>query len=175
MTKLIKTEGIVLKKKSLINKDFLVTIFSQEEGKIKVFAKGAKKITSRRLSHLQTGNLIEAIINKKDDRFYLQETRLISGFSKIKNSQIKLNYLYNFIFILERLLAENQRDFSVFRLLKRFLIELSENKNFDDRLTTKYINTLIQDLGYTKENLRSEELRSFIEEIINEKLPSFII
>lgn len=175
MPRTIKIEGVVLKKKSLLNKDYLVTFFSKEEGKIKVFAKGVKKITSRRLSHLQTGNLIKAVINKKDDRYYLQETKLISGFSKIKDSQVKSQYLYYFIFILERLLAENQRDFSVNNLLKKFLIELSEDNNFEKIKLYQYINKLIQDLGYSKENKPSHELRLFIEELINEKLPSFVI
>lgn len=175
MTRILKTEVLVLKKKSLLNKDYLVTIFSQEEGKINVFAKGAKKITSRRLSHLQTGNLVEAILNKKDDRFYLQETRLISGFSKIKNNQNKLNFLYYFLFILERLMAENQRDFSAYNLSKKFLIELSEITNFTETELYQYINKLIQDLGYSKEDKSPNDLRFFIEEIINEKLPEFII
>ena len=173
--KTLKTEAVILKKKSLLNKDYLVTIFSQEEGKIKTFAKGAKKITSRRISHLQTGNLIETIIYRKDDRYYLQETQLISGFSKIKDSQVKSQYLYYFIFILERLLAENQRDTSAYNLLKKFLIELSEDANFKELKLYKYINKLIQDLRYSKEDKSSHELRLFIEELINEKLPLFII
>lgn len=173
--KTLKTEAVVLKKKSLLNKDYLVTLFSQEEGKIKAFAKGAKKITSRRLSHLQTGNLVEIIIHKKEDRSYLQETKLISGFSKIKDSQVKSKYLYCFIFILERLLAENQRDFSVYNLLKKFLIGLSEDSNFEKVKLYRYINKLIRDLGYSKEDKSSHELRIFIEELINEKLPLFVI
>jgi len=175
MAKTIKTEAVVLKKKSLLNKDYLVTIFSEYEGKIKVFAKGTKKITSRRLSYLQTGNLIQGLIYKKDNRFYLQETKLISGFSKIKDSPKKSNYLYYFLFILERLLAENQRDFSVYTMLKNFLIQLSENSKFNEFNLYQYINKLIQDLGYSKEDYSPDELKQFIEEIINEKLPSFII
>lgn len=175
MFRTIKTEAIVLKKKSLLNKDYLVTMFSETEGKIKTMAKGVKKITSRRLSHLQTGNLIETIINKKAERLYLQETKLISAFSKIKDSQIKTGYLYYFLFILERLMAEGQKDFSAYNLLRKFLIELSENNQFTEVKLDQYVNRLIQDLGYTKENKSSSELRLIIEEIINEKLPPSII
>lgn len=166
MTKSAKSEGIVLKKKSLLNKDYLVTIFTKEQGKIKVFAKGIKKITSRRLSHIETGNLIQTILSSKKDRFYLQETKLISGFTKIKDSQEKVNYLYQFFFVLERLLPENQKEFDVYQLTKKFLIRLSSDE-FSQTDLTQFVNELIRQLGYS--------LTQTIEEILNEKLPSFII
>jgi len=172
MSRSIKSEGIVLKKKGLLNKDYLVTIFTKEQGKIKIFAKGAKKITSRRLAHLQTGNLVQAIINKKDDRLYLQETKLISGFSKIKNDKKKVENLYLFLFIVDRLLAEGQKDYSVYQLLLKFLIDLSESAQFSINL---FIEKLLVDLGYLNKMDKDNNLYSFIEEIISEKLPSFII
>lgn len=172
MAKSVKSEGIILKKKSLLNKDYLVTIFTSDQGKIKVFAKGAKKITSRRLSHLQTGNLIKAIINRKDDRLYLQETKFISGFSKIKNDKNKVKDLYLFLFIVDRLLAEGQKDYSVYQLLLKFLVNLSENTQFS---MNRFIEKLLVDLGYLNKTNKEDNLYSFIEEIINEKLPSFII
>jgi len=175
MTRTLKIEAVVLKKKSLLNKDYLVTFFSKEEGKIKVFAKGAKKITSRRISHIQTGNLIEAVIHKKDDRFYLQETKLISGFSKIKNDKKKLANLYYLLFIIDRLLAENQKDFSVYRLLIKFMIDLSKSPPFSRNTMNRFIKNLLIDLGYIDQSRDDQNLQSTLEEIINEKLPSFVI
>lgn len=174
MAKSIKSEGIVLKKKGLLNKDYLVTIFTKEQGKIKVFAKGIKKITSRRLSHIETGNLIQTILSTKNDRFYLQETKLISGFAKIKEAPEKVNFLYQFFFVLERLLAENQKEFNIYQLTIKFLIKLSAD-GFSEKDLTQFINELIRQLGYSKKNLSFNELKQTIEEIISEKLPSFII
>ena len=172
MTSLIKTQGVVLKKKSLLNKDYLVTIFTKEQGKVKIFAKGAKKITSRRLSHLETGNLVEVLISKKNDRLYLQETKLISVFSKIKNNKEKLEKLYLFLFIVDRLLPEGQKDYSVFQIILKFLIDLSGNDKFEIDL---FVKKLLVDLGYVDNKDKNIVIYSFIEEIISEKLPSFII
>ncbi len=172
MTSLIKTQGVVLKKKSLLNKDYLVTIFTKEQGKVKIFAKGAKKITSRRLSHLETGNLVEVLISKKNDRLYLQETKLISVFSKIKNNKEKLEKLYLFLFIVDRLLPEGQKDYSVFQIILKFLIDLSGNDKFEIDL---FVKKLLVDLGYVDKKDKNIVIYSFIEEIISEKLPSFII
>ena len=94
MIRSLKTEAIVLRKKDLLNRDVLISFFSQNLGRLTVFAKGIKKITSRRSPHLQTGNLINVLLSHKSDRFYLQESQLISGFSELKKDEGKVRQLY---------------------------------------------------------------------------------
>jgi len=175
MIRSLKTEGIILGKKSLLNRDYLVTIFSKDMGKLKVFAKGIKKITSRRLSHIETGNLIHAMVSVKADRYYLQETTLISGFAKVKNNPKRIGHLYEYFYILERLLPENQKENSLYCLTVNFLVELSNNQDFSEINLTNYINMMMQKLGYSRDNLSSFELKRLIEEIISEQLPSYVI
>ena len=175
MKRTIKTEAIVLRKRSLPNQDKIITLFTKEQGKIKAFAKGIKKITSRRLPHVQTANLIKAVIYKKDDRFYLQETNLISGFSQIKKDSHKVQLLYLFLFVIERLLPENQLETAVYKLVMSFLVELSKSDNQDGSLSARYLNKILKLLGYSKEDKSYNELISSIEEIIHEKMPDLHI
>jgi len=172
MPKTIKTEAIVLRKRNLLNKDRLITFLSKEKGKINVFAKGIRKITSRRQPHIQTGNLITVLLSEKNGRYYLQETTLISGFSKIKDSEIKHDPLYTMLFVLERILPENQQEDRVYELTKQFLIELSESEEFTTIRLTYYLNLLMQILGYIHTGKPLSDLRQEIEEIIHEKIPS---
>ena len=74
-----KDRGIVLKKTRLPNQNVSLTIFSEQSGKIFIFAYGIRKITSRRLSHLESGNYISFSFRIQDDRKYLSETELIFG------------------------------------------------------------------------------------------------
>jgi DNA repair protein RecO (recombination protein O) len=175
MPRTFKTEAIVLRKRSLLNKDLIVTLFTEKYGKINVFAKGIKKITSRRLPHTQTGNLINVLIHRKEERLYLQESSLISGFSEIKKNQKKINDLYYILFVLERLAPENQKEATLYNLIKRFLIELSGPVGLNNSIVTKYLNKILAVLGYLHKEKTLAELRLIIEEIINEKLPSFDI
>ena len=174
MMRSFKTEALVLRKKSLLHKDILVSLFSETDGKINVFAKGVKKLTSRRSPHLQTGNLIKVQLHKKNDRIYLEESNLISGFSVLKEDQEKINILYQFFFVLERILPEHQKEETVYNLTKSFLVKLSKLKEKEDILTA-YFNKLLRFLGYTKKNHDFFELQSIISDLINEKLPSFDI
>lgn len=170
-----KSLCIVLKKKILLNKDILLTLFTWEFGKIHVFAKGIKKITSRRSPHIQTGNLIEAIISYKEYKYFLDETTLISVFSKIKDKEVKLNAMYYYFFVLERLLPENQKEEQVFILSKKYLVDLSCNKNNIHKLLFDYLNKLMSILGYGEKKLAFQDLISSIENIINEKIPILVI
>ena len=171
MIRNLKTEAIVLRKKNLLNRDVLISFFSQNLGRLTVFAKGVKKITSRRSPHLQTGNLINIIIGHKNDRYYLQESQLISGFSELKKDDNNVKQLYPFLFVLDRLLPENQKEERIYNLTKRFLINLSLPAGRDRLGLLYYLNKLMSLLGYLHEDKNLNELKFFIEEIINEKIP----
>lgn len=175
MLRTFKTEAIVFKKRSLLNKDTLVTLFTEKYGKINVTAYGIKKITSRRLPHNETGNLLKAIIYKKNNRFYLQETQLTSVFSQIKKDRQKINYLYFLFFILDRLLPENQEEIAIYNITKQFLIEISKSPTFNEQKLGFYLNTILIVLGYIEKKKPLEELITVTEEIIGEKLPAFVI
>lgn len=170
MKRFLKTECIVFKKTNLLNKDKLVTLFTYDFGKMKVFAKGVRKIISKRLPHLETGNLIKVEIYKKSERFYLQESSLISGFYKIKTNPNRYKYLYLFLFVLNKLLPEEERECKIYKFVKIFLRALSEQE-FTQKELDQFLNTLLFKLGFIKENKVQTTLYKTIEEIIDEKLP----
>ncbi len=171
MIKSVKTEGIILRKRSLPNQDLIIDFFSKEKGKLIVFAKGIKKITSRRLPHTQVGNLIKVVLDQHDNRLYLQGSDLISAFSKIKDTERKLPFFYFSIFLIDRLLPEHQKEEIIYQETLKFFIKLSREKECDISYLTKWTNKIMRLLGYIHEDKPYEELRSFIENIIEEKLP----
>lgn len=166
-----KTEAVVLKKKDLLNRDVLISLFTQDLGRLTVFAKGVKKITSRRSPHLQTGNLINVLVSHKNDHYYLQETELVSGFSELKKDENKVKALYLLLFVIEKLLPENQKEIKTYNLIKNFLIDLTKSTN-PKLITVKYLTNIMIQLGYLDKEVDFVELRSLIEEIIGEKIPS---
>lgn len=170
MPQTLKTNAFVLRKKNLPNQDIFVSLFTEEAGKISLIAKGVKKITSKRLPHIQTGNLIEAIAQRRVDRFYLQDTRLVSAFLKIKADSAKMKHLYTAFFVIDRLLPENQQDLQVFYNLQEFVIALSEQEIDESRIVT-FLNRLMIHLGYLEKSVDPDRLKSIIEQLIHEKIP----
>ncbi len=172
--RLIKVKALVLKKKNLPEKNIILTLFSNNLGKINVFGFGVKKINSKRLSALQTGNLIQAIIEKKDGNFSLKESQLISAFSQIKKDLQKTKFLYLILFILDRLLPEGQNEKKFFQSTLKFLINLAKSGSTEEKEVISFINIILKEFGYLDSSLEKLKLFNFIEELIKEKIPSFI-
>src|SRR3989338_6001270 len=148
MPRNIQTDAFILKKKNLPTKDSIINIFSKDHGKLSVFAKGVRTFTSRRLPHLQTGNLVTATLAKSKERYYLQETVLLRALSE---------YV-----LVKRYISA--------------LAQKKKEPNLKD--LEHVLNTLLAQLGYLHEDDKEkdiEELRVTIEQLINEKLHFFII
>ncbi len=167
----LKLEAIVLKKVHLLNRDVLISVFTEELGRVTIFAKGVKKITSRRSPHLQTGNLVNVLVSHKNDHYYLQESELVSGFSELKKDEKKIGQLYSFLFVLDRLLPEQQKEIKIYNLTKIFLIDLTKLEKSEE-IIVKYLTDLMRLMGYLDKKISTFELKSQIEEIIGEKMPN---
>ncbi len=167
-----KSEAIVLKKKNLPGQDVIITLFTHTEGKITAVAKGVKKITSRRSPHLQTGNLLHVMLNERKDRYYLQETNLLSGFSAIKTNRDKIVIQYTIFYLLDRILPDRQPEPAVYELTKKFIVDLAKTPIFSKEMVRDYLLRFLKVLGYEKELGSFNEIIRYIEEIIHEKMPS---
>lgn len=167
---LIKTQGIVLSSKILPSDDVIYIILTEEMGKMRVYGKGVKKTSSKRRPHLQTGNMISIVLRKSHDTYYLQETTLVSAFSLIKQSSTKLNWLYSFLFMIDRLAPENEPDQNIYETLQKFMINLSKLDS-ELELFTKSSNQLLSTLGYSSEELSLSDIKVLFTELTNQKLP----
>lgn len=175
MRKKIVVEAFVLRKKSLLNKDILVTFFTRERGKLTVIAKGARKITSRRLSYLDTGNLVEAVLTSdKRNFFYLASINLISGFLMIKRRKEKYNSFYRSLYLIDKLIPEGQVEENCYREFKFFLFSLAKEM-INTRKERLFFSRILRMLGYINSSFRNKNLSLKIEEIINQKLPQLMI
>lgn len=172
---IIKTEALVLKKRELLEKDILLTLFTQELGKVTITAKGVRKITSRRASHIETLNLIKVLLYRKTERLYLQGTELISAFSAIKKDARKVNDVYKFLFILDRILPEQQPEPAVYAIAKQFLISVSRADIFSEIHLAEYMKEVLRALGFGTNAVTFADLIREIEEIIQEKMPENVI
>jgi DNA repair protein RecO (recombination protein O) len=169
-----KSEGFVIKKRIILDKDYLVTLFTKDRGKVTAIAKGARKITSRRSAHIQTGNLIIAHLSRSSQMTYIQTSELISGFVDAR-SEGKVNALYLFLYILDKLLPEEQPEGEIYQTLKRFFIHLSKEEKNPSEILRTYLQKTLMTLGYIEDELPLDELLTEVEKNIEEKLPRRVI
>src|SRR3990167_2800737 len=131
-----------------------------------------KKMTSRRLSHLETGNFIRFSYYTKEGYSSLRETELIYGYSKIKESPEKLDALYLIIFILNKILPEDQEEYEIYTMTHKILKELN-NRETTMKDVEKFVMSLLEKSGFIDEKIKSDksfDAISFVEELIGQKI-----
>ncbi len=175
MPSIYTSEAFVLKKKQLLKQDLLITLFMKEMGKVRVMAKGVQKLTSRRASGVETGNFIHATVHESNGAFFLNDVRLISGFTMIKESEQKRKAAYLYFFILDRILPENQQEEKAYALTKQFLVSLSKHAHSSNDFVSDNLYDLLVVLGYVRHPLPYHDLIATVESIIHEKIPQDII
>lgn len=168
----IITLGIVLKRRNVGEADRLVTLFTKGEGKIIAKAKGVRNPTSKRASHIEVFNSIRAQIIEGGKSVILGQTELITDRSALKRSMQYLRISYHLIETVDRLTPERQTHPEVFELLDRALSSVLLGKWGNERaLLYAYEARLLNLLGYGTPT-GAQELESYIEEIINQRLHS---
>lgn len=170
MQTLEKSVALVLKKRAMPRDDMLIVLFSGELGKVAVYAKGIRTITSKRSPHIQTGNLIEAQLRQSNNNYYLQQTSLISAFQDIKNDLQKMQYAYAAFFVLDNILPELEPEPQVMEQTLKFLSKLSNNDTGYQPLFLKYLSGLATTLGFSTDE-DQPDIIAHIEQLIDAKIP----
>ncbi len=171
-----KDFAIVLKKNQLLGDNILITLFSLSKGKIVLKAYGVKKINSRRMAHLETGNYISFSSYEKGQFSTLTETELIYGYSKSRKSGDKLAYLFTYLFVLNRILPENQPETAFFDISLKFLKTLNNKEEFTTKDLTGFFDELLFAGGFLspeRQAVKGYDTLLFVEELIGRKISIF--
>lgn len=164
-----KTEGIVIKRKNYGEADRILTVFTKNRGKISVMAKGVRKISSRRSSHIELLNL--SIFNCHDSKMpILTEVETLNHYSGLKSDLTKAGYAFYVCELVDGLLAEHQENRAVFHLLQQIFYDLEIDPNPRRRIK-RFEEELIILLGFwPREQMFLEDSESFIEGIMEKKI-----
>lgn len=170
---ILKVEGFILKKKNLLNTDVFLTMFTKEYGKIILMAKGARKITSRRAAHLQSGNLIKARLSSSQERMFLQSTDLVSGFLQLRKEPFS-QYIYILLAVVDRLLPEMVAEPEIYIAMKSYMVRLARGDSPQEVLRDS-LQEILHILGYVDGEETLADLIMIAEENMDMKLPSHVI
>src|SRR3989304_6032467 len=101
-----KTEGIIIKRKNFGEADRMLTVLTPRHGKIKIIAKGVRKISSRRSSHVELLNL--SILTLHEGKILiLTEAETLNHFQDLKDNLKKSGLAFYLCELVDGLLPEN--------------------------------------------------------------------
>lgn len=121
------TEGIIVRRSNFGEADRLLTVITPYKGKIRVVAKGVRRITSRRGGNVELLNKVKLQIFQGKGLAILTEAMSLDTFPKIKNDLILSSYGSHLAEVTERLLPEEQSNPAAYNLLATSLHLLEQN------------------------------------------------
>lgn len=157
----INVNGIILSRRNFSEADRLLTVFSKEEGKIRILAKGSRKIKSKMASHIEPFSVGKYFL-AKGKTFYIltsAETR-DSGFEKVNDIELyqKVSYVCE---LLDLLTVEGQPNPLLFNLVEQVLKKLPTLENNKKKVLLRYLEYwILKTSGYSPDYFHCRECKA---------------
>lgn len=168
-----KTEAIILSRSNFGEADRLLTIFSKHYGRMKVLAKGVRKIISRKGGSLELFNHVALVLAKGKNLDIITEVEVRNSFRSWRQNLTRVGVAYYLAELVNRLTPEGQKNQLVFFYLGDFLGRLKKDPL--SQLIREFEESLLEESGFgIPPNLENQpgSLSGYIEEIIERKLKS---
>lgn len=142
------SKGIILKTQDVGETDKIINIITSDLGKIKLIAKGVRRIKSRRRGHLEVFSKINFTARKgKNHIDNLSEASLIDYYQDIRSSLVKTALAYYFVEVIDKSLKEGEINENPYEILGDFLYKLTQNKA-TKAMRQEFLRVLFEKLGY---------------------------
>lgn len=170
------THVIVLKRRNVGEADRLITIFSKEYGRMRVVAKGIRRIHSRRSPYLEVFSHTLLVLHRGKIWDSVSEATPIHTFSHLRSDLSLVNTGYYLCELIDALVPERQEHRDIYTLLLNSLTVLNEI-NTSDAVTVseKFALEILRILGYLAHHraISSGQIEPYIESIVEKRIRSY--
>jgi DNA repair protein RecO (recombination protein O) len=118
-------EGVIIKRNNTGEADRIVTIFTKYHGRLRLIAKGVRRITSRRSGQLEQFNLVKVSVASGRTFGIITEAIPVNNFLARKTDLERILAAYQCAELVERLTPEGEENEMIFRLLIKTLENLT--------------------------------------------------
>lgn len=135
--RLYRTEAIVLRRSDMGEADRLLTLLTPERGKLRVIAKGARKIASRKSGHVELFNRVSLLIARgRGDFDIVSQADTVEPWRALREDLTRSTYAHYAAELIDRFAEEGTAQPELFDLLSDALGWLSAST--DLALTARY-------------------------------------
>jgi len=146
---MIKTQGIILKEADLNEVDRLLTIYTKELGKVRVSAKGVKKLESKLRYSIEPISLVRLILVEGKNYLILKDSVIINQFLEIKKDLNKFKKVKEIVEIIDEAIVGQEKDEDIWKLILQ---------SFKDLDISSFKEKLISLLGYDPKEMDIEDI-----------------
>lgn len=171
-----KSVGFILKRFNFSEADRLITILTRDYGKIRVLAKGVRKISSKRAPHLEIFNEVKLSFYQGRNFFYLTEVDTLKSFPRLRNNLNKIALAYQMCELVDRMCPEEQKQEDIYGLLDKALTyldhpDINNQKRHFLNINQRFILHLLYKLGFIN-NQDLFEPEEYAQSIMESRLSS---
>jgi DNA repair protein RecO (recombination protein O) len=142
-----RTEGVVLRHSDWGEADRLLWLYSRELGKVRVIAKGVRKMRSRKAGHLEPFTRAILLLARGRDLLIVTQADTVEAYLPMRQDLLRLGYAAYVVELLDRFTYEEDENQALYRLLTETLSRL--NSGLDAMLVLRYYEIRLLDLlGY---------------------------
>jgi len=121
-----RVDAVVLRHSNYGEADRLLTLYTRQLGKLRVIAKGARKIASRKAGHIEPFTHVKMQLAKGRDMFLLTQADTVDAYLPLREDLILTSQASYVMELLDRFTYENDTEnASTFRLLTDTLARLA--------------------------------------------------
>lgn len=164
--RLYRTPAIVLKRYSFEEADRILTLFTPEHGKLRVIAKGVRKITSRKSGHVELFTYANLLIARGRNLDIVTQAETINPYRELREDLSRITYAYYVGELVDRFTQDADENRPLFDLLLSTLEALGTTDDLQ-RITRYFELRLLDTVGYRPELFRCVQCGRDIEAVDN--------
>jgi DNA repair protein RecO (recombination protein O) len=143
----LKVEAVVLRHADWGEADRMLTIYSREHGKLRVLAKGVRRLRSRKAGHLEPFTRVALMLARGRDLLLVTQADTVDAYLPLHEDLVRTGYAAYVIELLDRFTYEEGANRSLYQLLTETLQRLCNET--DGFLTARYYEVrLLDELGF---------------------------
>lgn len=147
----IKTRGIVIRQSDVGDADKVLTVLTQTQGKVSVWAKGARRQRSRLMASSQIFCVSEMVLYKGKSSWQLNSGEVVESFFNLRKDLERLTYATYILQLVNDVLQEEEKSSQTMRLLLNTLHFIA-NTDRNPKLMTRIFELRLMALqGYKPE------------------------
>ncbi len=123
--RLYRTDAITLRRRDFGEADRLLTVFTPDRGKLRLLAKGARKITSRKAGHIELFMLTDMLIARGRTWDIISQAEVAESYRDLREDLDKTSQAYYLAELIDRFTEEHDANAPLFELLALTLARLS--------------------------------------------------
>jgi DNA repair protein RecO (recombination protein O) len=160
--RLYRTEAVVLRRSDFGEADRFLTLYTPLLGKVRVLAKGVRKIASRKAGHLELFMRSQLLLARGRDLDIITQAEAIDTYRPLREDLIRATYASYTVELLDRFVEEENENRPLYDLFIATLARLAQAK--DLALVVRYYELhLLSLVGYQPQLFRCAECGSALE------------